>query len=263
MQRDCRAICAARGLACASSRIVGWHDTESCFVQVFDPPPPSPGRPSPTPGPKCVGEALCSAAIFLLEVQRKWWLPAPLKLGWQVGLWNFIGAWGFEASGSYHSSAPAIDKEIILPAIRVSTWCPTEMRTHGLWHQLEHFASHCADSKLCSIHCAIRSCCVSVAHLVQTVHMQASAVFGYLAFPREIAQRWGTYFSTFWVRKCVRTGVQSSLSSEAWTSLLILLPHVLLMQGGWAFLIGMPCLVRVTNWRRAPFFYFSNQFGLC
>mmetsp|Transcript_21318 Transcript_21318/g.64142 ORF Transcript_21318/g.64142 Transcript_21318/m.64142 type:complete len:390 (+) Transcript_21318:300-1469(+) len=73
---------------------------------------------------------IISSVIFMLEVQHKWWQPAPLKLGWQVGLWNHIGAWGFEAS----------------------------------------------------------------------------AVFGYLAFPRMIAQRWGSAFSTFW--------------------------------GGWAFLIG-------------------------
>lgn len=72
---------------------------------------------------------VCSAAIFMLEVQRKWWLPAPLKLGWQVGLWNFIGAWGFEASGRYHSSAPALDKGGMLLAIRVSTRFSTE-RSH-------------------------------------------------------------------------------------------------------------------------------------
>lgn len=73
---------------------------------------------------------IISAAIFMLETQRKWFIPAPLSLGWQVGFWNFIGALGFEAS----------------------------------------------------------------------------AVFGYLAQPRDVAQRWGTFFSTFW--------------------------------GGWAFLIG-------------------------
>lgn len=65
---------------------------------------------------------IISAGIFMFETQRKWYILAPLSLGWQIGLWNLIGALGFEAS----------------------------------------------------------------------------AVFGYLAAPRDVAQRWGTAFSTYW-----------------------------------------------------------------
>ncbi|KAK9820029.1 hypothetical protein WJX72_005268 [[Myrmecia] bisecta] len=54
-------------------------------------------------GPQVVGAwgFIISSAVFMLECQTKWYLPNPLNLGWQVGFWNFIGAWGFEFSGLF------------------------------------------------------------------------------------------------------------------------------------------------------------------
>lgn len=34
---------------------------------------------------------IISGALFTIETQKKWWLPAPGVLGWHIGMWNFIG----------------------------------------------------------------------------------------------------------------------------------------------------------------------------
>lgn len=31
----------------------------------------------------------------MLETQPKWYIPAPNVLGWHIGFWNMIGAFGF------------------------------------------------------------------------------------------------------------------------------------------------------------------------
>lgn len=36
----------------------------------------------------------------MIEVQQKWYLPAPHRLGWHIGLWNLIGALGFTLCGA-------------------------------------------------------------------------------------------------------------------------------------------------------------------
>ena len=36
-----------------------------------------------------------SGMLFMLETQKKWYLPAWGTLGWHIGLWNLIGALGF------------------------------------------------------------------------------------------------------------------------------------------------------------------------
>ena len=36
-----------------------------------------------------------SGLLFMLETQKKWYLPAWGTLGWHIGLWNLIGALGF------------------------------------------------------------------------------------------------------------------------------------------------------------------------
>ena len=36
-----------------------------------------------------------SGLLFMLETQKKWYLPAWETLGWHIGLWNLIGALGF------------------------------------------------------------------------------------------------------------------------------------------------------------------------
>ncbi|RFU29900.1 hypothetical protein B7463_g6452, partial [Scytalidium lignicola] len=41
-----------------------------------------------------------SGAMFTLETQKKWWLPAPGVLGWHIGMWNLIGGIGFTLCGA-------------------------------------------------------------------------------------------------------------------------------------------------------------------
>jgi hypothetical protein len=36
-----------------------------------------------------------SGLLFMLETQKKWYLPAWGTLGWHIGLWNLVGALGF------------------------------------------------------------------------------------------------------------------------------------------------------------------------
>ena len=36
-----------------------------------------------------------SGILFMIETQKKWYMPAPKVLGWHIGLWNFIGGVGF------------------------------------------------------------------------------------------------------------------------------------------------------------------------
>lgn len=36
-----------------------------------------------------------SSALYMLEVQTKWYKPAPQLLGWHIGLWNMIGSVGW------------------------------------------------------------------------------------------------------------------------------------------------------------------------
>ena len=36
----------------------------------------------------------------MIEVQDKWYLPAPKLLGWHVGFWNLVGAIGFTLCGA-------------------------------------------------------------------------------------------------------------------------------------------------------------------
>ncbi|KAK3900979.1 hypothetical protein C8A05DRAFT_45288 [Staphylotrichum tortipilum] len=47
--------------------------------------------------PQVVGGTgfVLSALMFMIEVQDKWYKPAPRLLGWHVGLWNLIGGIGF------------------------------------------------------------------------------------------------------------------------------------------------------------------------
>jgi len=46
-----------------------------------------------------------SAVLFMLETQRKWYLPAWGTLGWHIGLWNLIGALGFTLCGAFGFSS--------------------------------------------------------------------------------------------------------------------------------------------------------------
>jgi hypothetical protein len=62
--------------------------------------------------PQVVGGAgfIISSLIFMLETQPRWWQIQPLKLGWQVALWNLIGGIGFCLCGAlgFSSSSGAV-----------------------------------------------------------------------------------------------------------------------------------------------------------
>lgn len=47
--------------------------------------------------PQIVGGCgfIISGALFMLETQKKWYIPALDTLGWHIGLYNFIGGVGF------------------------------------------------------------------------------------------------------------------------------------------------------------------------
>lgn len=44
---------------------------------------------------------IVSSWLFMLETQRKWYIPAPTVLGWHIGFWNLIGALGFTLCGAF------------------------------------------------------------------------------------------------------------------------------------------------------------------
>ena len=52
--------------------------------------------------PQIVGGAgfIASSFCFMLETQRKWYIPAWGTLGWHIGVWNLIGAFGFTLCGA-------------------------------------------------------------------------------------------------------------------------------------------------------------------
>lgn len=53
--------------------------------------------------PQVVGAIgfVTSGLLFMIETQKKWWLPAFDVLGWHIGAWNFIGAMGFLLCGCF------------------------------------------------------------------------------------------------------------------------------------------------------------------
>ncbi|KAH6986037.1 hypothetical protein BKA56DRAFT_630379 [Ilyonectria sp. MPI-CAGE-AT-0026] len=57
-----------------------------------------------------------SSALFMIEVQPRWYIPAPGVLGWHIGLWNFIGAIGFTLCGAlgFGISNPSVEYAALL-----------------------------------------------------------------------------------------------------------------------------------------------------
>ncbi len=43
---------------------------------------------------------IVSSTLFMIEVQPRWYIPAPSVLGWHIGFWNLIGAIGFTLCGA-------------------------------------------------------------------------------------------------------------------------------------------------------------------
>lgn len=52
--------------------------------------------------PQVIGGSgfIVSSTLYMLETQQKWWKPALNVLGWHIGFWNLIGAFGFTLSGA-------------------------------------------------------------------------------------------------------------------------------------------------------------------
>ncbi|KAL6718923.1 hypothetical protein ACLMJK_003158 [Lecanora helva] len=52
--------------------------------------------------PQIVGGTgfIISGSLFMLETQPKWYVPAWEVLGWHIGFWNLIGAFGFTLCGA-------------------------------------------------------------------------------------------------------------------------------------------------------------------
>lgn len=43
---------------------------------------------------------IISSTLIMLEVQKKWYLPNLRSLGWHIGFWNLVGAFGFTLCGA-------------------------------------------------------------------------------------------------------------------------------------------------------------------
>ncbi|WVQ87588.1 hypothetical protein IAS59_001314 [Cryptococcus gattii] len=64
--------------------------------------------------PQVVGGTgfIVSSLILMIEVQKHWWLPNVIDIGWWVGFWNLIGAIGFTLCGALgYSSASGVEYE--------------------------------------------------------------------------------------------------------------------------------------------------------
>lgn len=59
----------------------------------------------------------------MVEVQPRWYIPAPGVLGWHIGLWNFIGAIGFTLCGAlgFGGSRPGIEYALTLSTF-IGSW---------------------------------------------------------------------------------------------------------------------------------------------
>ncbi|KZO94857.1 hypothetical protein CALVIDRAFT_460364, partial [Calocera viscosa TUFC12733] len=42
-----------------------------------------------------------SSVLLMIETQKHWYLPNPLSIGWQVAVWNLVGAVGFLLCGAW------------------------------------------------------------------------------------------------------------------------------------------------------------------
>ncbi|EIM81365.1 uncharacterized protein STEHIDRAFT_103768 [Stereum hirsutum FP-91666 SS1] len=67
--------------------------------------------------PQVVGGTgfIISGFLFMLETQKTWWKPAWGVLGWWIGFWNLIGAFGFTICGAFgYSTNSGIEFESAL-----------------------------------------------------------------------------------------------------------------------------------------------------
>ena len=66
---------------------------------------------------------IVSGTLFMIEVQPKWYIPAPDVLGWHIGFWNLIGAIGFTLCGAlgFGASHPAVEYALTLSTF-IGSW---------------------------------------------------------------------------------------------------------------------------------------------
>lgn len=59
----------------------------------------------------------------MVEVQKKWYIPAPRMLGWHIGFWNLIGALGFTLCGAlgFAADRPGVEYALTLSTF-VGSW---------------------------------------------------------------------------------------------------------------------------------------------
>ncbi|KAM5352495.1 hypothetical protein ACJ41O_005217 [Fusarium nematophilum] len=66
---------------------------------------------------------IVSGFLFMLEVQPRWYVPAPGVLGWHIGLWNLIGAIGFTLCGAlgFGVTEPGVEYALTLSTF-IGSW---------------------------------------------------------------------------------------------------------------------------------------------
>jgi tellurite resistance protein TehA-like permease len=64
---------------------------------------------------------IVASVLLCLEVQRAWYRPALLSLGWHVGFWNLVGALGFTLCGAFGYAA------------NNATWAEFQSTTSTFW----------------------------------------------------------------------------------------------------------------------------------
>ncbi|KAF5621164.1 5-carboxyvanillate decarboxylase [Fusarium tjaetaba] len=66
---------------------------------------------------------IVSSLLFMVEVQPRWYMPAPGVLGWHIGLWNLIGAIGFTLCGAlgFGITHPGVEYALTLSTF-IGSW---------------------------------------------------------------------------------------------------------------------------------------------
>ncbi|KAK0635579.1 hypothetical protein B0T17DRAFT_48705 [Bombardia bombarda] len=74
--------------------------------------------------PQVVGGTgfIVSSILFMIEVQERWYLPAPWMLGWHIGLWNLVGAIGFTLCGALGFGVGGQNGDAVEYAVTLSTF---------------------------------------------------------------------------------------------------------------------------------------------
>lgn len=75
--------------------------------------------------------------LFMLETQKKWYLPAPRILGWHIGLWNLIGALGFTVTE--HLKTSSRTNLLMLSSSAVRWVLPTRTQAPSTKLHWQHF----------------------------------------------------------------------------------------------------------------------------